>query len=186
MNEFIRSGSKIYTRPNGVDYTLENGITYTLKYDDWEGTMYLELSNNLTLPSNYFYGAEDKKFVDKVLKYFEQTAKNTTGVMLKGLKGSGKSITAKKIALESNLPIIVVDTRFPAKRLNEFFNKFQQNVIVLFDELEKNERYWNDIAQNREKYRLPQRQHKNSRERNSSTQFDKRQHRTDDYQRLRR
>ena len=142
MNEFIRSGSKIYTRPTGVDYTLENGITYTLKYNEWEGTSYLELSNNLTLPANYFYGTDDKKFVDKVLKYFEQTAKNTTGVMLKGLKGSGKSITAKKIALESNLPIVVVDTRFPAKRLNEFFNKFQQNVIVLFDELEKNERYW--------------------------------------------
>lgn len=143
MNEFIRSGSKIYTRPTGVDYTLENGTTYTLKYNEWEGTSYLELSNNLTLPANYFYGTDDKKFVDKVLKYFEQTAKNTTGVMLKGLKGSGKSITAKKIALESNLPIVVVDTRFPAKRLNEFFNKFQQNVIVLFDELEKNERYWN-------------------------------------------
>lgn len=142
MNEFIRSGSKIYTRPSGVDYALENGITYTLKYDDWGGTSYLELSNNLTLPANYFYGSEDKKFVDKVLKYFSQTPKNTTGIMLKGLKGSGKSITAKKIALESNLPIIVVDTKFPAKRLNEFFNKFQQNVVILFDELEKNERYW--------------------------------------------
>lgn len=142
MNEFIKAGSKIYTRPNGVDYALESGITYTLKYDDWEGTMFLELSNNLELPCNYFYSDTDKKFVNRVLDYFSITDKNTTGVMLKGLKGSGKSITAKKIALDSKLPIIVVDPRCPASRLNEFFNKFKQSVCVLFDELEKNQRTW--------------------------------------------
>lgn len=142
MNEFIKSGNKIYTKPSGTDYTLESGVTYNLKYDDWEGIMFLELANNISLPSNYFYSDTDKNFVDKVLNYFNTTVKNTTGVMLKGLKGSGKSMLAKKIAIESNLPIIVVDPSFPARRLNEFFNKFSQNVVILFDELEKNKKYW--------------------------------------------
>lgn len=142
MNEFIKAGSKIYTRPNGIDYALESGTTYTLKFDDWGGDLFLEMSNNLELPSNYFCSPSDEKFINRVLDYFESTAKNTTGVMLKGLKGSGKSITAKKIALDSNLPIIVVDPAFPARKLNEFFNKFKQNVCVLFDELEKNDKKW--------------------------------------------
>jgi SpoVK/Ycf46/Vps4 family AAA+-type ATPase len=142
MNEFIKSGNKVYTKPSGVDYTLESGVTYNLKYDDWEGLMYLELANNIKLPENYFYSDPDKNFVSKVLTYFNATVKNTTGIMLKGLKGSGKSMLAKKIAIESNLPIIVVDPGFPARRLNEFFNKFSQDVVILFDELEKNKKYW--------------------------------------------
>lgn len=142
INEFIKSGNKVYIKPSGTDYALESGITYNLKYDDWEGVMFLELANNIGLPGNYFYSDTDKKFVDKVINHFNTTVKNTTGVMLKGLKGSGKSMLAKKIAIESNLPIIVVDPRFPATRLNEFFNKFSQNVVILFDELEKNKKYW--------------------------------------------
>lgn len=143
MNEFIKAGNKIYTRPSGADYTLEDGKTYTLKYNSWEGEVFMEVSNDLTLPENYFYSDSDKKFVEKVITYFKVTSKGTTGVMLKGLKGSGKSITAKKIALESKLPIIVVDSNFPTRKLNEFFNKFTQDVIILFDELEKNEKNWN-------------------------------------------
>lgn len=142
MNEFIKAGSRVFTKPSGTEYSLEPGVTYTLKYDDWEGSMFLELSNNIHLPQNYFYGSTDKKFVNKLLTYFSNTNKNTTGVMLKGLKGSGKSMLAKKIAIESKLPIIVVDPVFPARRLTEFFNKFSQNVVILFDELEKNKKTW--------------------------------------------
>jgi SpoVK/Ycf46/Vps4 family AAA+-type ATPase len=143
MKEFIKSGSRVYTKPSGAEYQLESGITYTLKYDDWEGTMFLELSNNLSLPSNYFCSTTDNKFINKVLDYFHVTSKNTTGVMLKGLKGSGKSMLAKKIALDSKLPIIIVDPGFPSRKLAEFFNKFSQNVVIVFDELEKNQKCWN-------------------------------------------
>lgn len=142
MNEFVKAGSKIYTRPNGMEYTLEKGITYQLKWDDWNAVAYLELGNNITLPENYYSSTSDNAFITRVLNYFNNTSKNTTGIMLKGLKGAGKSVCAKKIAIDSNLPIIVVDPMFPARRLNEFFNKFQQEVCVLFDELEKNEKYW--------------------------------------------
>lgn len=142
MSEFVKAGSRILTRPTGIEYTLSAGTTYQLKWDDWNAVAYLELGNNLTLPENYYSSKTDNAFVDRVLNYFNTTDKHTTGVMLKGLKGAGKSVCAKKIALDSNLPIIVVDPMFPARRLNEFFSKFEQQVCVLFDELEKNERYW--------------------------------------------
>jgi SpoVK/Ycf46/Vps4 family AAA+-type ATPase len=142
MSEFVKAGSRILTRPTGIEYTLSAGTTYQLKWDDWNAVAYLELGNNLTLPENYYSSKADNAFVDRVLNYFNTTEKHTTGVMLKGLKGAGKSVCAKKIALDSNLPIIVVDPMFPARRLNEFFSKFEQPVCVLFDELEKNERCW--------------------------------------------
>ena len=142
MNEFIKSGNKVFVKSAGLEYKLESGVTYTLKYDAWEGITWLELSTNIVLPDNYFYSASDEKFINRVLGYFKKTDKNTTGIMLKGLKGSGKSMMAKKLAIESELPIIVVSPEFPTKKLTEFFNKFTQNVIVLFDELEKNTKAW--------------------------------------------
>lgn len=142
MNEFIKSGSKIYTRPSGMEYTLQPGETYQLKWQEWESIAFLEFTNKITLPSNHYISNSDDIFIKRVLNYYDNTAKNTVGIMLKGLKGAGKSVCAKNIAIRSNLPIIIVDPMFPARRLNEFFNKFKQPVCVLFDELEKNERYW--------------------------------------------
>lgn len=143
MNEFIKNGNKVFTRPNGSDYTLELGSTYVLKYDSWGGYGYLEVSNKIKLPENYFCSNTDKKFISKVLNYFKTNKKSTTGVMLTGLKGSGKTVTSKKIAIDSKLPIIIVDTQFPAKRLQDFFDKFTQEVVVVFDEVEKNKDRWN-------------------------------------------
>lgn len=142
MNEFIKNGNKVFTRPSGSDYTLESGATYVLKYDAWGGYGYLEVSNKIKLPENYFCSNTDKKFISKVLNYFNLKNKSTVGVMLTGLKGSGKTITSKKIALDSKLPIIIVDTQFPANRLQDFFDKFKQEVVVIFDEIEKNKDRW--------------------------------------------
>lgn len=143
MNEFVKSGNHVYTKPTGVDYSLESRKSYILKYDDWKGQCFLETTQGITLPDRYFYSKTDKLFVDRITNYFNTTDKTTTGVMLKGLKGSGKSMLAKKLALESALPIIIVSPDFPTRKLNDFFNNFKQATCVLFDELEKNERRWN-------------------------------------------
>ena len=47
---------------------------------------------------------------------------------------------AKVLAKESKLPIIVVGSDYPAKKLNDFFKEFNVPVCVIFDEVEKN---WN-------------------------------------------
>lgn len=142
MNEFIKNGNKVFTRPSGSDYTLESGATYVLKYDSWGGYGYLEVSNKIKLPGNYFCSNTDKKFISRVLNCFNLKNKSTVGVMLTGLKGSGKTIMSKRIALDSKLPIIVVDTKFPANRLEDFFDKFKQEVVIIFDEIEKNKERW--------------------------------------------
>lgn len=135
--EFVKSGSKILPKPNGTDYNLINGKAYDLKWDDWSDMAYLAENGELNLPSKIYELNEDKIFKKRVLNNFNNH-ENSIGVMLAGTKGTGKSMLAKIIAKESNLPIIIVDSQFPTTRLIGFFKQFSTPVCVIFDEIEKN------------------------------------------------
>ena len=64
----------------------------------------------------------------------------TTGILLSGMKGSGKTLMAKKIAKESGLPIIVIDSKVASDDIEPFFAKITDDVCIIFDEIDK---YWN-------------------------------------------
>lgn len=138
---FIKIGTSITVAPEGIDYKLTLDKAYRLKWDDWNNEAFLNETNLPKMPQNY-YASNTDTFNKKVLNSFNKSNKNTTGILLSGLKGSGKTLTAKKLALESNIPIIIVDDRFPANRLVQFFSKVKQEVCILFDEIDKNQRYW--------------------------------------------
>ena len=90
------------------------------------------------MPNKVYETEDSSKFVTKVLNYFEKSEDGTTGVMLSGLKGSGKTITAKNIALKSNLPIILIDKSFRPSFLSKLFNKLANTpACILFDEVDK-------------------------------------------------
>ena len=135
--EFVKSGSRILPKPNGTDYNLINGKAYDLKWDDWSDMAYLAKNGELNLPSKIYELNEDKIFKKRVLNNFNNH-ENSIGVMLAGTKGTGKTMLAKVIAKESNLPIIIVDSQFPTTRLIGFFKQFSTPVCVIFDEIEKN------------------------------------------------
>lgn len=137
MAEFIKLGDKIISKPKGLDYELEHGKVYNLKYNRYEGMSYFEEDGSLNLPSKVYSTDEDKVFIKRVNTYFEKTDKLSTGVMLSGVKGTGKTVMAKVIAQNSNLPVIVVDEDFPTGRINDFFRKFSTPVAVIFDEVDK-------------------------------------------------
>lgn len=145
MSEFLKSGNKIVAKPNGLDYELETNKLYYLKYDSWEGTAYLEINNgDLKLPETLIYSDSENNFVNKILSYFKRTNKQTTGVLLNGLKGSGKTVMAKLIARNSNLPIIIVSSNCPTRHVSTFFSKFKDTeTCVIFDEIDKNGGCWN-------------------------------------------
>ena len=135
--EFVKSGNRILPKPNGTDYNLINGKAYDLKWDDWSDMAYLAENGELNLPSKIYELNEDKIFKKRVLNSFNNH-ENSIGVMLAGTKGTGKTMLAKVIAKESNLPIIIVDSQFPTTRLIGFFKQFSTPVCVIFDEIEKN------------------------------------------------
>lgn len=139
-NEFINLNGHIVPKPEGVDYSLQAGKVYSLVYSRGEGDLYIEESKPFEFPKVYYQTPQDKKFAKRVLDTYKKTDKLTTGVLLSGLKGSGKTLMSKWIAKESNLPVIVVDSSVCSEDVEGFFAKISTDVCVLFDEIDK---YWN-------------------------------------------
>ena len=137
MSEFIKVGERIVNKPTGLDYNLINGKVYNLKWDRYNGVSYFEEDGSLSLPAKVYKTKSDDIFIKRVNTYFQKTSKLSTGVMLSGIKGTGKTVMAKVIAKNSNLPIIVVDEDYPTGRINDFFRKFETPVTIIFDEVDK-------------------------------------------------
>lgn len=75
----------------------------------------------------------------RILKTFNDRPK-TTGVLLSGEKGSGKTLLTKQIcinAAEEGIPTLVVNAPFSGDPFNTFLQSITQPCILLFDEFEK-------------------------------------------------
>lgn len=138
--KFLKIGSKIAFKPTieGLEYELESGKVYTLDFDRYDDTITLNIAPDLLMPDKIYETEDSSKFISRVINNFNKSGDGTTGVMLSGLKGSGKTITAKQIAINSNLPIILIDKSFRPSLLIKLFNQLKDtNVCVLFDEVDK-------------------------------------------------
>ena len=139
-NSFININGKIVPKPEGLDYTLESKKVYVLLRDKGEDSCYLEEDKDFEFPKTYYENSTDNKLIKRAIATFNSTDKMTTGVLLSGLKGSGKTLLAKKMAKESGLPIIVIDKNVYADDIEGFFAKITTECCVIFDEIDK---YWN-------------------------------------------
>jgi len=140
MANFIKQGNRVIPLPKGYAYDLEPGKVYDLLIKTvWgERVTKFELNGEMNLPPTVYQTKKDKLFIDRVLKNFNSSDKNTTGVLLTGDKGTGKSVTAKVLAEKAKLPIIVINSDLEEKYLEEFFKEFDTPVCILFDEVDKN------------------------------------------------
>lgn len=135
--EFIKIGDRLVIKPQGADYDLIPGKVYDLSYDRYTGDDIFKENGELSLPSKVYTSKKDEFFKKRVLTYFNNAFTDTTGVMLAGTKGTGKTIMAKVLAKESNLPIIIVDPQYPEHRLIKYFKQISTPVCILFDEVDK-------------------------------------------------
>lgn len=140
MSKFIKSDNRIMVIPNGMEYSLEPGKVYDLKIRKQWGEVITQftLNGEMNLPKKVFTTKKDSLFIKRVLHSFNKDEKNTTGVLLTGEKGTGKTVTAKVIAQQANLPIVVINSETVLTELNNFFKSFDDPVCILFDEVDKN------------------------------------------------
>lgn len=79
----------------------------------------------------------DKEFIDHALKTWKHSSKNL-GILLKGKKGQGKSVTAKQLCIQAKLPVILIQNKLArGGDFITFLNSIEQDIIIFVDEFEK-------------------------------------------------
>lgn len=132
MNWLIRNNNYYLNTGAVSSENLPLG-TYMLKYDDREG-LYLEKTTDFELPKK-IYG--DTSIVDRWLKGYHHYSRNT-GILLNGIKGSGKTLLAKKCAIDAHLPIIIIPQPYSDDEFIAFMtNKALGDCVIMIDEFEK-------------------------------------------------
>ena len=138
MTKFRVSGSNIMLA-NELDNVILDKLpphTYNVAFHIELG-FYLTRSPDFTLPPK-LYG-NTAKVSERILRTFQDRS-NSTGVLLVGTKGSGKSLAMKKTALDGQalgIPVIIVGSAFKGDAFNKFIQSIEQEAILIFDEFEK-------------------------------------------------
>lgn len=122
---FLRADAPKYEK-------LENAVYHVGVHPDLG--FYLSKVNEMFSFDYKIYGLETK-FINRVMKYYESTQDSNLGILLNGLKGTGKTVTSKIIASKVNQPVIIIDT--PYRGLNHFLNSIPQDITIFADEYEK-------------------------------------------------
>lgn len=139
MTSYTRHGDVFsVTSDAALDLHRELPVgTYTVVYDDMRGAFLLKMVENVTLPPK-LYG-DTTSNTDRILRTFLDR-EVSTGVLLVGEKGSGKSLLAKNLSVnarEAGIPTIIINSEFVGDGFNQFIQSIDQEAIILFDEFEK-------------------------------------------------
>lgn len=135
MKQIIQNGPVFkISDMESANFKLPVG-TYNLGFSNLGG-FYLEKTEDFKLPTK-IYG--DLSLIDRCIQVYRNRDRNF-GLLLSGLRGSGKSLTMKKLAVELNQPIIIINSDF--REVSNSLIKFLTDPIlgdctILLDEFEK-------------------------------------------------
>ena len=139
QTKFMINGSTInvfnMNEETALDYLPAK--IYTLKYDDFSG-FFLEITKDILELPEKIYGKTMER-VNKCLQtYQERTA--STGILLTGDKGTGKSLLMSLLANEAidklELPVILIKDAFNGTKFVSFIESLGECCLV-FDEFGK-------------------------------------------------
>ena len=134
----------IYNRINNPDAIVDNlpAKVFTVQFNPLAQSFYLELAfDRFNLPSDLYScnGIDSTRLSNLFVERYLNEPSNL-GVLLSGLKGTGKSMLLKQtanLALDSGLPVLLVEQSFASSSLSKFLSSITENCVVLFDEFEK-------------------------------------------------
>lgn len=110
-------------------------ITYEVEFSQNSG-FFLTMHPNLELHEEKIYGNHNRR-LEKVFRTFKVFERNF-GLILSGVKGSGKSLFARGLAekaMENGYPVILVKQAIPG--IASFLSSIEQEAVIIFDEFDK-------------------------------------------------
>lgn len=119
------------------DFNIEDSLkpkNYVLNWDA-HGNCFLEDLEDFKFPAKIY--DVDGKLRDLIKTSFNHYSKNL-GVLLLGNKGQGKSLTAKLLCKEMNLPVVIINKKIPSEvNFINFLNQIKTDFVLFIDEFEK-------------------------------------------------
>jgi energy-coupling factor transporter ATP-binding protein EcfA2 len=139
MTYFLKQGNTYkVAKKEALDLTEKLPVgNYVIKKNDMTGELYLEAIDPFEIKGK-IYGDTEKR-ANRILHSFNDRSAST-GVMLTGEKGSGKTLLAKMLSVkgyEQGVPTIVINAPWCGEAFNAFIQSIEQPLIVVFDEFEK-------------------------------------------------
>ncbi len=95
----------IFNDPNVSESPVLEKEVYGVRWDNRREEFYLERISKEFDFSYKVYGF-NRSFVDRVVRTYDNLNGNL-GILFNGLKGTGKTVTAKRICNALNLPVLV-------------------------------------------------------------------------------
>ena len=140
MSYFIRNGNTFRVADKEAMDLHEHlpAGNYIVKADQF-GNLFLEHVDGFEPPSK-IYG-DTIRNADRIITTFLDRKNKGTGVMLSGEKGSGKTLLAKTLSIESAkrwaIPTILINSPWRGDAFNKLIQDIDQPCVILFDEFEK-------------------------------------------------
>jgi hypothetical protein len=138
MSHFFRNGNTFrIADDNALDIHKHLPVgNYTVKQDPF-GNFFLEMIDSFPKPKK-LYG-NTVRHADRIIQTF-LSRDVSTGVLLNGEKGSGKTLLAKQLGIvcaAMDIPTIVINNDWHGDGFNKLIQDIDQPCVILFDEFEK-------------------------------------------------
>ena len=133
---FLKSGNT-YTVSSKEAMDLHEQLpagNYVVKQNPLTKQFYLEQIDSFEIKGK-LYG-NTTRHADRILNTFKDRGAST-GVMLTGEKGSGKTLLTKQISINAaleDIPTIVINSPWHGDPFNSFMQNINQPCVILFDE----------------------------------------------------
>jgi len=138
MSYFLKSGSTFkVTSKESMDLHEKLPAGNYIICKDAFGNLFLEQIDNFTVPAK-MYGDVLRHTERIVNTFIDRTV--STGIMLSGEKGSGKTMLVKNVGMtlaKQGIPTIVINSPWRGDEFNKLLQDIDQPCMVLFDEFEK-------------------------------------------------
>ena len=109
---------------------------YVIQFNPMMG-YYLEMIESFPIITKVYGSAAAD--ADRILNTFRARSKNL-GVLLNGLKGSGKTLTSRLVcqkAQELGMPTLLINTAYTGDAFYQFLYQIKQECVIMLDEFEK-------------------------------------------------